>query len=137
MASNEDAIDQLGALKELDSPDWDSYGAAPVSLVAKDYAELFVRHVWSALGTRIALIAGPRPDGGVSVLWRAKDDVKIEVCFAPSQPQSPSFIVSKAGRLMRKGHVEDVDAFARSVLKPSIWDPLRARRLGRSHRRTD
>ncbi len=120
MTPMEDAIDQLDSLKELDSPDWDSYGAMPVSLLAKDYAKLFVHHVWSVLGTRIALIAGPRPDGGVSVLWRAKDNVKIEVCFAPIQPTSPTFIVSQAGRLKDKGQVHDVGEFARSVLKPAI-----------------
>jgi hypothetical protein len=117
----EDVIDQLDALKALDSPDWDSYGAAPVSLVAKDYAKLFVYHVWSVLGTRIAFVAGPRPDGGVSVLWRARDNAKIEVCFAPLQPTSPTFIVSRAGRVKDKGQVVDVDAFARSVLKPAIF----------------
>jgi len=120
MKPTEDAIDQLTSLKDLDHPDWDSYGGLPVSRAAQEWAQIFVTHVWSVLGVRIPLDAGPRPDGGVSVLWRGRHNVKIEICFAPTQPAVPTYIVSEAGELKYKGIIPDVDAFAREILKPTV-----------------
>ena len=112
-----DAIDQLDALKDLFRRDWDSYDAEPISPVALDYAKIFVQSIRSAVG-RSTPIAGPTPDGGVSLVWRGKGKLKVEVFFAPLQPRSPTFVISESGHLKSKGKIEDVGTFARTVIKP-------------------
>ena len=113
-----DVLDEINGLKDLNEPDWDSYGAEPVSREAIAYASKFVQQVWSQLGYRPQASAGPRPGGGVSLIWRGSKDCMIEVCFDPIQPRSPSYILTQGSELLGKGSVEDLRNFAKKILGP-------------------
>src|SRR3954447_19079229 len=78
-----DEIDQLNALAHLE-PDWDSYGAAPISPKAITQARALIERVASK-AARLGREAhpyyiGPTPIGGIQVEWRGNGrESQIEV----------------------------------------------------------
>jgi hypothetical protein len=110
---------QLDGMRKLQQPNWDSYGSDPVSEEAMRTAQVFVDAVWSQFGTnadRFNLVAGPTPDGGVSLLLRGRGEMKIEVCFPPSSRDVPTYLLTRPGIVKDKGTVHNFDHFAKHVL---------------------
>lgn len=109
-------IDQIDALRKLGEPNWDSYGADPVSAYATESAKQFVEAIWGQLGPRIRLAIGPRPDGGISVLVRGAGEIKVEVLFPATSQMPPSYLLMRPGTVKDKGQIYDVEDFTRTVL---------------------
>jgi hypothetical protein len=117
-----DAIEALDALKDFDERDWDSYGAEPVSRNALYNARLLV---WAArgvagAGTRFDPVAGPLPDGGVTLLWRGPGTTKIVVRVAPIIGAPPSYVVLDDLSLKATGLIDDPKQLVEVIRKYAL-----------------
>ncbi len=75
------AIDKL---KEL-QPGWDSYGAETIGPSERENAKGFVTRVLRTLGPDyLHMKVGPTADGGVALIWRGRDALKVEAFFSPA-----------------------------------------------------
>jgi len=87
-------------------PDWNSYGAAPISETAAEHAKtIMYRVAWSAAKrAREArpYYIGPIPTGGVQLEWRGGDGREIRLEVRPDESLKAMFVGWENGHKTRE-----------------------------------